>query len=327
MKRVLSVALLTVLGLTGCGGDTGPADVQKVTIVLDWTPNTNHSGIYLAQQSGIYREASLDVTIVEPDQSGSVAQVAAGNAQFGVSYAEEVLPRRAQGTPVVSIATVLRTNTSSLVSPTDRGIRRPRDLEGKRYAGYGGPLEKPLIEALVRCDGGDPSKVTFIDLGITDYAVGFRKRAFDVVWAFDGWDVVRLRDVNKQPVNTIALRDHHDCIPDWYTPVIVTTDSFLATQPDVVKRFLDATTRGYRIAAKSPRRTADAIAIAAPESDTALLDASARFLTPYFVDNAGRFGVQDPAVWENFAAFLRSRKLPVPDDIAESFTNDYLPKQ
>ena len=326
MKRLACVVLLVGLGLTGCGDD-GPTDAQKVTVVLDWTPNTNHSGIYIAQQSGMYRAAGLDVTIIEPDQSGSVAQLAAGNAQFGVSYSEEVLPRRAQGTPVVSIATILRTNTSSLISPADRGIRRPRDLEGKRYAGYGGPLERPLIEALVRCDGGDPSTITFSDLGITDYAVGFRKRAYDVVWAFDGWDVVRLRDVNRQAVTTIPLRDHHDCIPDWYTPVIVTTEKVAAAQPDLVKRFLAATAKGYTAAANDPTRAVEALATAAPESDRPLLEASARFLAPFYVDDAGQFGVQDPAVWESFAAFLRRQKLPTPPTVGEAFTNDYLPTQ
>ena len=172
---------------------------------MDWTPNTNHTGIYLAKQRGDYAQAGLDVEIIEPGQDGSIAPLAAGRAQFAVTYAEALLPARAQGTPIVSIATVLRTNTSSLMSPADRKITRPRDLAGKTYGTYGGPTEEPIVRALVACDGGDPDTVTFVDVGNADYGVGFRKRAYDAVWVFDGWDVIRLRDIAKTPITTIPL--------------------------------------------------------------------------------------------------------------------------
>ena len=100
---------LTVVGvcialLSGCGG--GASDATRLTVVLDWTPNTNHAGVYLAQLRGYYRDAGLDVDIVEPDQNGALAQVAVGNAQFGFSAAEQLLPARAQGAKITSVAAV-----------------------------------------------------------------------------------------------------------------------------------------------------------------------------------------------------------------------------
>jgi ABC-type nitrate/sulfonate/bicarbonate transport system substrate-binding protein len=324
---VLFVATVMLLVVAGCGGSTATS-AQKVTVMLDWTPNTNHTGVYLAKQQGTYAKAGLDVEIVEPGQSEGLAQVAAGNAQFAFSYAEQVLPVRAQGTPVVSIATVLRTNTSSLMSPADRHITRPRDLAGKTYGTFGGPIEEPLIKALVACDGGDPDSVMFVDVGNADYSVGFRKKAYDAVWVFDGWDVIRLRDIARTPITTIAFRDHLDCIPDWYTPVIVTSEKILREQPDLVRTFLTATAEGYRTAITAPRVAADALMAGAPESDRSLVEASARFLAPFFATTPATWGYQDPAVWEGFDAFLRKAKIVTAiSPVADAFTNDFLPAQ
>jgi ABC-type nitrate/sulfonate/bicarbonate transport system substrate-binding protein len=332
VKGILS-AVLTLAGLVtgtvGCGDDPDASETTTpVTVVLDWTPNTNHSGVYLALRDGLYRDAGLDVRIVEPDQGGSVAPLASGRAAFAFSYSEEVLPRRAQGTPVVSIAAVLQRNTSSLVAPSDRSVTRPRHLEGKRYAGFGGPIERPIIEALVRCDGGDPAKVRFVEVGNVDYAVGFRRKAYDVIWAFDGWDVIRLRDVAGTPVTTIPLRGNR-CVPNWYTPIIVTTEDRLERQPEMVRSFMAATAAGYEKASQDPAAAAAAIKDAVPESDRTLLEASSRFLAPFYVDEAGRFGSQDPAVWTGFNQFLRSNGLPAAteSELPKAFTNDVLPSK
>jgi len=327
-RAVLSALAAAVLLFAGCGsgGDDPTAGRRAVTVVLDWTPNTNHSGLYLAKQTGLYDRAGLDVQIIEPDQAGGIPQVAAGNATFGFSYAEQVLPAREQGTPVVSIATVLTTNTSSLVSPTDRGIRRPRDLVGKTYGTFGGAIETPLIKELVRCDGGDPDAVKFVEVGNADYNVGFRKRAYDAVWVFDGWDVIRLRRIAKTPVTTIPFRRHLDCIPDWYTPVLVATEKTLQNDPGLVREFLAATSAGYRAAAADPAAAATALIDAVPELDRRLVDASARFLAPFYINRTGAWGRQELAVWERFDAFLRTaRILTKPTPVASAYTNDYLP--
>jgi len=334
VRRILTLtAVLVAAVATGCGGgsDTDSTATSstpaKVTVVLEWTPNTNHSGVYLAKERGIYQRHGLDVTVIEPDASGALAQVVSGNAQFGFSNAEQIIPLRAQGTEIRSIATVMRTNTSSLMAPADRNIRRPRDLEGKRYGTYGGEIERPLVEALVRCDGGDPSKVEFVEVGNVDYSVGFRRGQYDAVWVFDGWDVIRMREIQRAPVTTIAFRDHLDCIPDWYTPVIAAADELIERDPDLVRRFTAATAEGYAIAKDDPAAAAAAVKTAAPESDVRLLTPSARFIARYLVDDGGRWGHQDPAVWDAFNAFLTRSGLPSLDDPTQAYSNDMLPTE
>ncbi|MPY94514.1 MAG: myristoyl transferase, partial [Acidimicrobiia bacterium] len=238
------VTLVALLVAAACGGDDGEggaaggtnaAPARRVTVVLDWTPNTNHSGVYLARSTGRYEEAGLDVEIVEPGQDGALSQIAAGNGEFGFSVAESILPARAQGVPVVSLAAVIAHNTSSLVAPADRGITRPADLQGKTYGGFGGELERALVEDLVRCDGGDPSTVRFVEVGNVDYRVGFDRGDFDFVWVFDGWDTIRLADIGGMDVTTIPFVEHTECIPDWYTPVIATNESLVSQDPELVR--------------------------------------------------------------------------------------------
>lgn len=326
IRRLGALAALLILSLVGCGGSTSSSSAPtQVTVVLDWTPNTNHAGVYAAKAKGYYADAGLDVQIVEPDQNGAIAQLAAGNAEFGFSAAEQLLPARAQGAKVTSIATVMRTNTSSLIVPTDRAISRPRDLQDHTYGGYGGDLESALVGQLVRCDGGDPNRVKYAEVGNVDYSVGFKRHQYDAVWVFDGWDTIRLRDMQKLPVRTIAFRDHLDCIPDWYTPILVATDDVIAKHPEIVTAFLAATAKGYELMRTAPTATADLITANMPEADADLWRRSARFIAPFLTDSRGGWGYQDPGVWQRFNAFMLAHRLPTVRRVSSAFTNRFVP--
>jgi ABC-type nitrate/sulfonate/bicarbonate transport system substrate-binding protein len=323
------------MAMIGCGSDksagngsgsAGAGKLEKVSIVLDWTPNTNHSGLYLAQQRGYYKDAGLEVEILQPDQNGADQQLAAGNATFAVSVSENILPARAQGIPVVSVAAIIQHNTSSLVLPADRGVRRPRDLAGKTYGGFGGPIETSLVKALVSCDGGDPSTIKFVEVGNVDYRVGFDQKAFDVVWLFDGWDVIRMRDIEHLPLTVMDFADHTDCIPDWYTPVLATTEQTIRDKPNLVKAFMAATSKGYQAAMKEPAAAADALMKAAPESDRDLVTRSATYLSTRYAASPEQWGRQDPKVWSTFEAWLRDHGITnKPVDPSKAFTNEFVP--
>lgn len=321
-RSFLATLACALAALAGCGGSDS---ARTVTVVLDWTPNTNHAGIYLARERGYYAEAGLTVDIVEPDQNGALAQVAVGNAEFGFSAAEQLLPARAQGAKVISVAAVLRTNTSSLLMPADRAITRPRDLAGHTYGGFGGELETALVTSLVRCDGGDPTAVRFTEVGNVDYTVGFRRHQYDAVWVFDGWDTIRMRDMAGLPVTTIPFRANLDCIPDWYTPILVADERLADKEPQVVRAFVAATSRGYRDLAAAPATGAATVTATLPEADPDLWRRSATFIAPFLIGSGGRWGYQRPAVWRRFSAWLSAHDLPTETDVDRAFTNDFLP--
>ena len=324
-------------GLVACGSDEGgsgggagsstsaPDDLRSFTVVLDWTPNTNHAGMFLADASGWYEDAGLDVDFVEPGDSSSLQLLATGRADVAVSVAEELVPARAEGLPVRSVAAIIGHNTSSLVSLAETGITRPRDLAGRTYGGWGGQLEEALLHKLVACDGGDPDSVRFVDVGEADYRIGMERGQYDVVWVYDGWDGIRLAEIDGVDLNRIAFVDHTDCIPDWYTPILATSDDVTADRADDLRAFLAATRRGYQAAMADPAAAADAVLEVAPDLDRDLVERSATFLADRYAEDPAAWGVQDAAVWDGFTAFLVEAGL-VEDgfDASTAWTGDYL---
>lgn len=331
-RRVLvtSTVVLAALCLAAsCGGGASTTAGRKMTrvqLMLDWTPNTNHSGFYLARQRGFYRDAGLDVSIVEPGQGANVEQaVGTGVVQFGVSASEQVVPARQAGIPILSIAALIQHNTSSLISLESSGITRPRDLAGHTYGAFGGTFEKALIESLVRCDGGDPSRVRFTKVGDVDYRDGLTRHQYDTVWVFEGWDVIRIADIDKVPLATIPFAEHTDCIPDWYTPVLITSERLAAGNPALVRRFVQATAKGYRMAMADPSAAADALLAGANGLDRDLVTRSAAFLASRYAEDPDAWGRQSAAVWSRFVAFLTQQHIITPGfDSGDAFTNKFL---
>jgi ABC-type nitrate/sulfonate/bicarbonate transport system substrate-binding protein len=336
--RILAAATVVVLAaLTSCSSDPGAVgsdggsgtggadDLRSFDVVLDWTPNTNHAGMYLAQANGWYEDAGLDVSFLEPGEAGSLQSLASGNAEVAVSVQEELVPARAAGLPVRSVAAIVQHNTSSLLSLADAGIERPRDLEGKTYGGYGGQLEQALLEELVACDGGDPAKVTSVDVGEADYRIGLERGQYDTVWIFDGWDGIRLQQEGVD-TSTIAFIDHEDCIPDWYTPLLATSESVEQERADDLTAFMAATARGYQAAMDDPGAAAAALLDQADDLDPELVEASSEYLSTRYADDPEAWGQQEAAVWDRFSAFLLDAELiEEPIDAGAAWTNEYLP--
>ena len=327
-------------GETNPTGDTAPpttatetptsanGPLQEVILMLDWTPNTNHTGLYVAQAQGWYEEAGLDVEIIQPGEQGSLASVASGAADFGVSVQEEIIPARAQGVPVVSLAAIIASNTSAFLALADEGITRPADFAGHRYGGFGGQLETALIETLVECDGGDPAAVEFVQVGNVDYRVGLERDLYDFVWIFEGWDGIRLRELADVDVTTVPFAEYLECIPDWYTPLIATSESVIADRPDMVSAFMAATARGYAFAIDDPDAAAQMLLDAVPELDSDLVMASARYLADEYASEDAPWGHQSPEVWQRFAEFLAEAGLV--DEVIDTdaaYTNEFLPAQ
>lgn len=293
-----------VLALAGCAGAQAAGDSTALTVVLDWTPNTNHTGLYLAQQEGWFEDAGLDVRIIEPGETSGLQLVATGQADVAYSVAESLLPARAAGADVVSIATVIEKNTSSLISLAQDGITRPRDLEGMRYGSYGSDLENAIIGDLVACDGGDPALVESVPLASADFRIGLTEDQFDTAWVFDAWDTIRLGELDGLEVSTLAFRDYTDCIPNWYTPLIATSATQIEERPEVLAAFMEALSRGYATAMEDPERGAAALMAAAPELEPELVSRSAAWLADAYAPSPEMWGVQDAATWETFHGWL-----------------------
>ena len=131
-------------------------DVRKLTFVLDWTPNTNHTGIYVAREKGYFKDAGLEVEIVQPPENGAEVLAASGKAQFAMSFQDSLAPAFSGDNPlpVTAVAGVIQHNTSGIISRRGEGMDRPRGLEGKKYATWDLPVEKATIKDVMEADGG-----------------------------------------------------------------------------------------------------------------------------------------------------------------------------
>ena len=330
MRLKWFAAAAALLVLAGCASNAKPErdahGRQQITLLLDWTPNTNHSGIYIAKAKGWYRDAGLDVKIIEPGQNSNATQMlATGKADFAISTEDEITPAIAQGLPVVSIAAIIQHNTSSLVALSSSGITRPRDLDGKKYGGFGGQLEKAVLSKLVECDGGDPSSIKYLNAGEADYRVGLTKHFYDYAWIFDGWEWLQLTKIDHLNITRIPFSSYTKCIPDYYTPLIATSQRLIKADPSVVSKFMDATRRGYQDAMRSPQDAVTALMKAAPDLDRQLVTLSADYLASRYADAPAKWGWQDKAVWSRMTDFLqKSKMLDGSVDVDKAFTNKFL---
>lgn len=325
LAGVLAVALL----LAACGGAVPPggetAELDTLRVGLDWTPNTNHTGLYVAQAQDYYAANGLEVEIVQAQEGGTVEQlVATGRLDVGVSYQEAVTQARVEGLPVVSIAAIIQHNTSGFASRASEGITSPLDFAGKTYGAFGSPIERAVLQALMDCAGGDFEAIAFVDIGTTDFFVATERDQVDFAWVFQGWTGIEA-EVRGVPLNIVMINEQ-DCIPNYYTPVLITSEQMIAEQPDTLTRFLNATSQGYTFAIENPDAAADLLLEAAPELDAELVRASQRYLADEYQAEAARWGQQEADVWRGYAEWMAARDL-IPQMIQpeEAFTNRFLP--
>jgi ABC-type nitrate/sulfonate/bicarbonate transport system substrate-binding protein len=327
-----ALALVLVVALAGCQRaaptTSAPTEAPEVltpaTLSLDWVPNTNHTGFYVALDKGWYAEEGIDLEIQIPsDPSAALRQVAAGNTEWGVSFQEELTIARSTDIPVVSIAAIIQHNTAGFAALASSGIDSAADFEGKTYASFGLPIERPLLEGLMACEGADASTVEFVDVGFDAFPALLAGRV-DLAMIFEGWDGIQAQ---LRGVDLSIVRFYGSCIPDYYTPVIIAGESTLENKPELTRRFMAATARGYAYAAENPQEAAEILLAHSPESDPALVRASQEWLSPRYQDDAPRWGQQDEAIWVTFAQWMYDHGLLAKEiDATEAFTNDYLPE-
>ncbi|MEV6350185.1 ABC transporter substrate-binding protein [Actinoplanes sp. NPDC051851] len=303
-------------------GSSGQA-LQKVTVSLDWTPNTNHTGLYVAQSKGYFEAHGLDVEIVQPGDSDANSLVAADKIPFAISAQEALTQARAEGAGLVSIAAIIQHNTSGFASPASKGITRPAQYVGKTYGGWGGAIEEPLLKTLVKADGGDPEKVKVVNVGEADFLTA-TKKGIDFEWIFYGWDGVNA-ELKDTPLNIQYVKDY-DAALDFYTPILITNEKQISSNPELVKSFVAAVSEGYTYAAKNAAESAEILLKAAPDLDADLVKKSQEWLSPKYQDDAARWGEQKDTVWTDFSQWLFDQKvLSTQVDASKAYTNDFLP--
>ena len=329
MKKIL-VLLLAVMLLPVISAGADDAALTPIVFCLDWTPNTNHTGIYAAQALGYYREAGLDVKIVQPPEDGATLMCAAGQAQFAVNAQDSMAAALDLDEPlgVTAVAAILQHNTSGILARKGEGMTSPKGMEGKVYSTWENPVELAMLRWCMEKENADFSKVRLIPNNITDEPAALAAHQTDSVWVFYGWSGINaeLRNIECDYWDFASLGDELD----YYTPVILANNDFLRNSPDTAKAFLAATARGYQYAAEHPQEAADMLIngdnTRSLESARELVYASQEWLSERYIADAAEWGVIDPERWDGFYGWLYDNQLTAHDLRGIGYSNDYLPK-
>lgn len=332
MKKTLIglTILLITIGLSACADrgttETPPSSEPiEVTLMLDWVPNTNHTGIFVAQAKGYFTDAGLEVDIIQPGEVYAEQAVISGVVDFGISFQEQVTLARADDVPLVSIAAIIQHNTSGFASRGELDVNSPKDWEGLRYGSFGSPFEQPTLEVLMGCASGDFSTLEVVNTGFADPLALLDEAQTDLAWIFYAWQGTQAELLGID-LDIVMMEDWFDCVPDYYTPVLVTSEATISERPEVVGALLSAISNGYQFAIDNPDQAADILLSAAPELDGELVRQSQAWLSPRYQADASKWGEQQLSIWRDYSNWVAEHGIiSEPIDAQSAFTNAYLP--
>ncbi len=282
--------------LAGCSGNAAPSGsaqkgsgLKKITFALDWTPNTNHTGLYVAQEKGYYKDAGLDVEILQAPENGADALVAAGDAQFGVTFQDTMAP-------------------AGMMDHT--------------YATWELPIEQGVIQRCVEADGGDFSRVKMIPSTVTDEVTALSTDQVDSIWIYWAWagEKCRLAGLDTNYLAFADLAPVLDCSP----PVLSAGNDLIECDPETVKAFIDATRAGYEDCIQDPDAAAEILLKAAPELEPELVHASQTYLAEQYQADASMWGQLDQQRWDDFFGWVTEQGFAAPIELGAGMTTEFI---
>lgn len=330
VRMLVGLGTVLILVLAGCAG--GGDDSAPIRVALDWTPNTNHTGLFVAQQEGYFADAGLDVEFLPYNNTSPDTLVDSGVAEFGISFQDSFTFSKATGAEITSVMAILQHWATEIAVRADRtDIQTPADLDGKTYGGFGAPYEEPKMRTVITGAGGTGTFDTLV-LGTAAYEALYAGQV-DFTEPFVAWEGIEA-ELRGQPLKTFSYADYG--FPDAYNVLLVANSSWLGDNPAQARAFVQAAQRGYQLAADAPARGAELLIAANPGAftDEELVTRSQDMLSAaYLRDESGHVGRQTIERWAGFSGFLvdagvltgaDGAPLTSRPDFATWFTNDYL---
>ncbi|GAB3887795.1 ABC transporter substrate-binding protein [Spirosoma agri] len=307
----------------------------QIRVALDRTPNTNHTGFYVALANGSYKEAGLDVEFISPDQDDyqlmPARRLAQNKCELAITPSESVISYQTNGTPLIAVATVLARDISAIVTLRDSGIERPQQLDGKVYASYGARYEEDIIRQLIQNDEGRGQFVSHKS-SWSGIWKSLLTREVDAAWFWLTWEGVRA-DIEGVDLNQFLFDDYD--IPYGYNPLLTAHKDWVDTNPDALRRFLNATAAGFRFAVKKPDEAARMLIKTANHPaliSKNFVEQSQQMVSCYYLDGEGNWGYMHRSVWLSFVNWMirnrmltdRTGELIQQMDPDTLFTNEFL---
>jgi putative hydroxymethylpyrimidine transport system substrate-binding protein len=280
MRRVaaLLAAVLLLAGIVGCGGNGAEPGVPKgAVLVLDFTPNAVHSGIYAAQEQGFYREAGVDLSVQQPGETSDAPKLlAAGRVEFAILDIHDLGIARERGLDLVGLMPIVQRPLAAVIARGDGAVRRPRDLAGHTVGVTGLPSDEAVVDSEVSADGGDPAAVEEVTIGfnaVSSLAAG----KVDAATGFWNAEGVALR---QQGIPIRVFKVNQYGAPPYPELILTTSRRTLDEDPELAQSVIDATSRGYGFVTDDPEKGLDDLLAANPALDRAEQQAQMNALLP-----------------------------------------------
>jgi putative hydroxymethylpyrimidine transport system substrate-binding protein len=296
----------------------------EITIALDWYPNANHAGLFLATARDLFAEAGLDVELYTPADPTTVLQtVGAGRDTFGISYQTDVLLARAQGVPVVSIAALVQHPLLGIMSLEESDITLPADLVGKTVGYPGIPSQEAFLATMLEADGATLDDVELVNVGFDLLPAVISGRVAAVMGAYWTHETI-LAEQEGYPVSIMRVEEWG--VPDYYELILVASEETIANEPAMIETFLATMRQGYQAAIANPEAALDALVAASPDLDRQVEREGLALLIPVWTDDVTAFGAQEADRWNAYATWMKDRDL-IPDDldIDAAWTDEFRP--
>jgi putative hydroxymethylpyrimidine transport system substrate-binding protein len=324
-----AVALIALsLGLAACGekSEDVTGESQSLSLTLDFYPNPDHAGIYMAQKLGYFKEAGLDVSIHTPaDPAAPIKLLAAGQTDLAISYEPEVLLAHEQGLDVLAVGALVNRPLTSMIWLKKSGIKGVGSLRGKTIATAGIPYQDAYLKTILARTNLTPSDVKAVNVGfgLLPALVGGNAQA--MLGGFSNVEGVDLRLRGQQPVVTPV---DELGVPTYDELVLVVQREALEEDPQKFRLFLAALARGTAAAAANPKATAKALLEANPDLDPKLTRAELAATLPLLDPprHGHPYAYMSSAQWRVFTGWMRDNELIASLPSTNSLlSNAYLP--
>ena len=300
MKKIIMLYIL-VISIFSCSSEN---EINKVSLALDWYPNSNHAGIFYAKDKGYFLDGDLDVDVYTPSDPSSILQtVASGRDQFGISYQPDLLLARSEGVPVVAISSIVRTPLNSIMTLKKSGISDPSKLKGKTIGYPGIPLNIGILQCILEGQGLTINDVNLVDVGFDLVPALLSSRVDAVIGAFWSHESI-LIELEGEGVNILKFQDWG--IPEYHELVLVTSEKYLDENKEIVESFVKSFRKGFEGSIESNSESMESLISAYPEVNVELETEGIKLLTPLWIESMNSNNMDS---WHKFGDWMKEKGL------------------